>query len=74
MMIPCLCLSTFTMLNTESEQLQNFNDLLNIPETFEDIQNKNDVLGCGFNVILNPSLGSEGGKPVIKMKTLAKLI
>ena len=47
--------------NTESEQLHTLNDLINILETFEDIQNKSVVLGGDFNVILNPSLDSEGG-------------
>ena len=60
--------------NTEAEQLHRLNDLINILETFEDIQNKSFVLGGDFNVILNPSLDSEGGKPVIKRKTIAKLI
>ena len=60
--------------NTESEQLHTLNDLINILETFEDIQNKSFVLGGDFNVILNPSLDSEGGKPVIKKRTIAKLI
>ena len=48
--------------------------LKNILETFEDIQNKSVLLGGEFNVILNPSLDSHGGKPVIKKKTTAKLI
>ena len=60
--------------NTESEQLHTLNDLVNILETIEDIQNKSIVLGGDFNVILNPSLDSEGGKPVIKKRTIAKLI
>ena len=47
--------------NTESEQLHTLNDLVNILETIEDIQNKSVVLGGDFNVILNPSLDSEGG-------------
>ena len=60
--------------NTELEQLFTLDDLINILETFKDIQNKSSVLGGDFNVILNPSLDSEGGKPVIKKKTIAKLI
>ena len=60
--------------NTESEQLHTLNDLENILETIEDIQNKSVVLGGDFNVILNPSLDSEGGKPVIKKRAIAKLI
>ena len=60
--------------NTESEQLHTLNDLINILETFEDIQNQNVVLGGDFNVILNPSLDSYGGKPVITKKTIVKLL
>ena len=60
--------------NTEPEQLQILNDLINILETLEDIQNKSAVLGGDFNVSLNSSLDSEGGKPVIKKKIIAKLI
>ena len=60
--------------NTDPEQRHTLDDLLNILETLEDIQNKSVVLGGDFNVILNPSLDSEGDKPVIKKKTIAKLI
>ena len=60
--------------NEESEQLHTLNDLISILETFEDVQNKNVVLGGDFNVILNSSLVSEGDKPVIKKRTIAKLI
>ena len=35
--------------NTESEQLHTLNDLINILETFEDIENKSVVLGGDFN-------------------------
>ena len=46
--------------NNEPEQLHTLNDLINL---------------CGhFIVILKPTLDSEGGKPVIKKKTIAKLI
>ena len=58
--------------NTESEHLHTLNDLINILETFEDIQDKSVVLGGDFNVIFNPFLDSEGGKPGIKKKTIAK--
>ena len=47
--------------NIESEQLHTLNDLINILETFEDIQNKSTVLGDDFNVILNLFLDSHGG-------------
>ena len=60
--------------NTEPEQLHTLNDLINILETFEDVQNKSVVLVGDFNVILNPSIDLNGGKPVIKKKTIAKII
>ena len=60
--------------NTESEQLHTLNNLVNILETIKDIQNKCVVLGGDFNVILNPSLDLEGGKPVIEKRTIGKLI
>ena len=60
--------------NTEPEQLHTLNDLINILETFEDVQNKSVVLVGDFNVILNPSIDLKGGKPVIKKKTIAKII
>ena len=60
--------------NTESGQLHTLNNLINILENSKDIQDKSVVLGGDFNVIFNPSLDSEGGKPVIKKRTIAKLI
>ena len=60
--------------NTESEQLHTLNKLISILETFRDIQDKSVVLRGDFNVIFNPSLDSEGCKPVIKKRTIAKLI
>ena len=60
--------------NTESEQLHTLNDLINILETFEDIQDKSVVLASDFNVIFNTSLDLEGGKPVIKKREIAKSI
>ena len=60
--------------NTEPEQLHTLNNRINILETFEHIQNRSVVLDGDYNVILNPSLDSESGKPVIKKKTIVKLI
>ena len=59
--------------NTKPEQLHTLNGLINILETLKEIQNKNVVLGGDFNVILYPSLDSEGGKPVIKKKKKSKI-
>ena len=71
-MIPCSFYNIYN-LNTKTEQLHTLNDFSNILETFDDIQTKNVISGGDFNLNLNPSLDSEGGKPVIKKKT-AKLI
>ena len=59
---------------TESEQLHILNEFINILKTFEDIQNKSFLLGGDFNIILNSYLDSEGSKPVIKKRTIAKFI
>ena len=59
--------------NTESEQLHTLNNLINILETFEDIWDKSVVLGGDINVIFNPSLDSEGGKPVITKENISKV-
>ena len=54
--------------NTGPEQLHTLNNLINVLETFEDIQNKIVVLGGDFNVFLNPSLDPEGGKKKSSLK------
>ena len=59
--------------STEPE-LHTLSYLINILETFEDIQNKSIVFGGDFNVKLNLSLDLEGGKQDIKKKAIAKLI
>ena len=60
--------------NTKPEQLHISNDFINILETLKYIQNESVVSGDDFNVILNCSLYSECGKPVIKKKTIANTI
>ena len=54
--------------NTELEQLHTLNDLINILETFEDIQEKVAVLSGDFNIILHPFLNSEGGNQKKELK------
>ena len=60
--------------NTKSEQLHTLNDLINILQTFEDIQDKSVVLVGDCNVIFYPFLDLEGSKPVIKKRAIAKLV
>ena len=71
--------SIFVLINTynadtEPEQLHTLNDLINILETFEDIQNKSVLLGDDINVSLSPTLDWEGGQSVIKKETIVILI
>ena len=72
-MTPCSYSNIYTA-DTETEQLHTLNDLSNILETFKVIERKIVILDGDFNVILNCSLDSGGGKPVIKKKALGKLI
>ena len=60
--------------NTKSEQLHILKDLINILQTFKDIQDKSVVLVGDCNLIFYPFLDLEGGKPVIKKRAIAKLI
>ena len=67
--------SIFVLINTynadtEPEQLHTLNDLINILETFKDIQNKSVLLGGDVNVSLSPTLDWEGGQSVIKKETI----
>ena len=60
--------------NTESEQLSTFSTLQNLLETFDDYNNKNIVFGGDFNLIFDCKLDVSGGNPILKRKSLAKLI
>lgn len=59
--------------NIELEKLHTLNNILNTPEIFEDIENKNIILDGDF-VILNCCFDVEDGKLVIKKQAIAKSI
>ena len=59
--------------NIELEKLHTLNNILNTPEIFEDIENKNIILDGDF-VILNSCFDVEDGKLVIKKQAIAKSI
>ena len=40
----------------------------------QDIHNKNIILGSHFHIIFNPGLEALGGNPILKKRTLAKII
>ena len=60
--------------NTENDQLQTLSDLNDILGNINDIETKNIILGGDFNVFFNLSLEANGGNPVLKKKSIAKLI
>ena len=60
--------------STENDQLQTVPDLNYILGNINDIETKNIILGGDFNVFLNLSLEASGGNPVLKKKSIAKLI
>ena len=60
--------------NTESEQLSTFSTLQKLLETFDDYNKKNIVFGGDFNLIFDCKLDASGGNPILKRKSLAKLI
>ena len=59
--------------NIELEKQHTLNNILNTPEIFEDIENKNIILDGDF-VILNSCFDVEDGKLVIKKQAIAKSI
>ena len=60
--------------NTENDQLQTLSDLNDILGNINDIETKNIILGGDFNVFFNLSLEASGENPVLKKKSIAKLI
>ena len=67
-------LISFYNSNTESEQLSTFPTLQKLLETFDDYNKKNIVFGGDFNLIFDCKLDASGGNPILKRKSLAKLI
>ena len=60
--------------NTENEQLNTLSDLSNMLEKIDDINNKSIVFGGDLNLFFEVKLEAQGGNPVLKKKSLAKLI
>ena len=60
--------------NTEKEQLDTLTKLSEILSSIPNIVNKNFILGGDFNLFFNTSLETQCGNPILKKKSLAKLI
>ena len=60
--------------NTENEQLRTLFDITNRLEKIDDINHKKIVFGGDFNPSFEAKLEAQPGNPVLKKKSLAKLI
>ena len=60
--------------NTENEQISTLSDLSNMLEKINDINNKNIGFGGDFNLFFEAKSEVQGGNPVLKKKSVAKLI
>ena len=60
--------------NTESEQLEVFEKLENMLSTSNLTQGSQIIFASVFNSFFNSKLGSDGGNPVYKNRSVAKLI
>ena len=60
--------------STENEQLSTLSDLSNMLEKIDDISNKRIVFEGDLNLFFEAKLEGQEGNPVMKKKSLAKLI
>ena len=65
-------LLNFCNSNSESEQLSTFSSLRKLK--FDDNNKKNVVSGGDFNFAFDCKFNASGGNPILKKKSLAKLI
>ena len=60
--------------NTESEQLLTLSELCLMLDNIDNLSNKKIIFGGDFNMIFDPILEAQGGNPVLKKKSIAKII
>ena len=60
--------------NTEKEQLDTLTKMSEMLSSIPNIINKNVILGSDFSLFFNTSFETQGGNPILKKKSLAKLI
>ena len=68
-----LILINFYNANTEKEQINTLNTLLNLLKDF-DTTGKHLIFGGDFNLFYNKKLEASGGNPKLKKASIAKLI
>ena len=67
-------LINFYSSNTESEQLSTFFTQQKLLEKFDDHNKKNIIFRGDFNLIFDCKFDASGGIPILKKKSLVKLI
>ena len=69
-----LVLINFYNANAESEQILTLTELNDVIMNIKNVKNKNIILGGDFNLHFDSKLEAKGGKPVLKKKSIAKMI
>ena len=60
--------------NTETEQCKTFNELQSLQNFFDINQNKRIIFASDFNIFLSEKLEAMCGKPILKGKSIIKLV
>ena len=69
-----LVLINFYNANAELEQISTLTELNDVIMNIKNVKNKNIILGGDFNLHFDSKLEAKGGKPVLKKKSIAKMI
>ena len=60
--------------NTETEQCKTFNELQSLLIFFDINQNKRIIFAGDSNIFFSAKLEARGGKPILKRKSITKLV
>ena len=60
--------------NTETEQCKTFNELQSLLNFFDINQNKRIIFAGDSNIFFSAKLEARGGKPILKRKSITKLV
>ena len=60
--------------NTETQQCKIFNELQSLLNFFDINQNKRIIFVGDFNIFFSSKLEARGGKPILKRKSITKLV
>ena len=69
----CILINLYNA-NTETEQVIILEELENLLKKFDISQNKRIILASYFNIYFNSKLEAKRGKPLLKRKSIAKLV